>query len=134
VTQVAGEYGFMRVLVLNADGSQANRIGPDSGGLDAIAPVVPPDGRRIAYAVTGPADGDHWRIHVRSIDGTGTDLATDHEFVGGAASIRWLPDGKLLIVNHHYFPGTWLVDAGDGSVRQASWTDPGYTSFQRLAE
>jgi len=115
-------------------GAKANRIGPDSGGLDAIAPVVSPDGRRIAYAVTGPGDGDHWRIHVTSIDGTGTDLATDHEFVGGAASIRWLPDGKLLIVNHHYFPGTWLVDAGDGSVRQASWTDPGYTSFQRLAE
>ena len=58
---------------------------------------------------------------------------TDHEFVGGAASLRWSPDGTLLIVNHHYYPGTWLIDPAGGPVRQAAWTDPGFSAWQRVA-
>ena len=131
VTQLAGPLGYMRVVVLDSDGREVDRI--DAAGatdVDEIGPVVAPDGTRLAYAEVA---GDIWALHVRQLDGTGTDVTTDHEFLGGAAAFRWSPDGRQLIVNHHYFPGTWLVDADTGAVRQADWTDPGYAAWQRLA-
>ena len=123
--------GFMRVLVLDADGNEVARVFPrGTAPADALGPVVSPDGSRIAYAAYQP-DGN-WRIHVRPIDG-GQDLATDHEFYGGAATFRWAPDGRQIIVNHHFYPGTWLVDPDGGPVRQAAWTDPGFTAWQRTS-
>ncbi len=67
------------------------------------------------------------------LDGSGPDVPSDHEFAGLAASLHWSPDGQTIIVNHHFYPGTWLIDADRGATRQASWTDPGYTAWQRLA-
>lgn len=130
-TQRAGQYGYQRVVVLDADGAQVAQILP-SGTLqaDAIAPAISPDGSRIAYA---QISSDRWRVHVRPIDGSGPDIATDHEFGGAGASLRWSPDGQLLIVNQHYYLETWLIDPDGGPVRQASWTDPGYSVWQRLA-
>jgi Tol biopolymer transport system component len=131
VTQRAGEYGYQRVVVLDADGAQHAQILP-SGTLqaDTMAPAVSPDGTRLAYA---EISADRWRLHVRPIDGSGTDVTTDHEFLGAGAAFRWSPDGRLLIVNQHYYLETWLIDPDGGPARQASWTDAGYTAWQRLA-
>ena len=132
VTQaVDSRNALERVLVLDPDGNEVARIGlDDTANADLLAPVVSPDGTRIAYAVLA---GDYWRVHVRPIDGAGPDVITDHEFYGAAASLYWSPDGRTIIVNHHFFPGTWLIDPDGGPVRQASWTDPGYAAWQRRA-
>ncbi len=132
VTQASGSGStLMRVLVLDADGREVGSIGLDDGTYaDHLAPVVSPDGTRIAYAV---ASGDLWRVHTAPLDGSGPDVPSDHEFGGLAASLHWSPDGKTIIVNHHYYPGTWLIDVDGGATRQASWTDPGYAAWQRLA-
>ena len=95
-----------------------------------MAPAVSPDGTRLAYA---EISADRWRLHVRPIDGSGTDVTTDHEFLGAGAAFRWSPDGRLLIVNQHYYLETWLIDPDGGPARQASWTDAGYTAWERLA-
>ena len=133
VTQAKdSESTLMRVLVLDADGQEVGRATlDDTTYVDQFAPVVSPDGTQIAYAGIGA--GDSWHVHVRPFDGAGTDVTTDHEFRGPAASMHWSPDGKTIIVNHHFFSGTWFIEADDGATRQASWTDPGYTAWQRLA-
>jgi Tol biopolymer transport system component len=132
VTQVADENGFTRVTVLGADGREIDGFGAGRGGMaDAVGPVVSPDGRRVAYAVITPSQS--WHVRVRPLDGSGEDVELDEEFVGGAASLRWSPDGRLLVVNHHFYPGTWLLDPDGGPARQASWTDPGFAAWQRTA-
>ena len=132
VTQVAeSKNTLLRVLVLDADGHEVGQIGLDDGSYaDVLAPVVSPDGTRIAYAALAGAD---FRVHVRPLDGAGPEVITDHDFHGPAATLRWSPDGRTIIVNHHFYPGTWLVDPDGGPTRQASWTDPGYSAWQRTS-
>ena len=45
--------------------------------------------------------------------------------------LRWSPDGRTVIVNHHFFPATWLLDPNGGPARLAPWTDPGFSAWQR---
>jgi Tol biopolymer transport system component len=131
VTQVQDANGDLHILVLDPTGREVSRISADRIGDSALAASVSPDGGRIAYAVIA-FDGA-WRVHVRPLDGIGPDVTTDHEFEGFAASLRWSPDGELVVVNHHYYPGSWLIDPDGGPARQAGWTDPGYSAWQRLA-
>ena len=122
----------MTIRVLDETGHERSRV--DAGGTgvaDVVGPIVSPDGTRIACAEI--RSGDHWRVQVRRLDGTRPDVASDQEFTGAAASLQWSPDGRTVVVNHHFFPGTWLIDANAGTTRQASWTDPGYSAWQRLA-
>jgi len=132
VTQLQDTNGDVHVVVLDADGTEVSRFDAPAVGDSAMAPIVSPDGQRVAYAVIDTTD--RWHVDVRSLDGTGRDLTFVHEFHGPAASMRWSPDAKRLIVNHHYDAETWSLDFGDQRARLASWADPGYTSYQRRAE
>jgi Tol biopolymer transport system component len=121
--------GYLRVRVLTADGTETKVIEPTTG-VETMSGRVSPDGLRIAYADMA---GDTWRIRVASIDGTGSPVATGAEFLGGAATFRWSPDGRTIIVTHQFNQQTWLFSADGGPGRQATWTDPGDPSWQRLA-
>jgi Tol biopolymer transport system component len=85
-----------------------------------MAPVVSPDGERLAYVVITPSES--WQVHVRRLDGTGPDIATGHQFLGGAASLGWSPDGELLVVSHRYRRGERGAATGGLRSRGASVT------------
>ena len=131
VTQIKNAYEYLDILVLGAAGELVDRITTTSA--DAMAPLVSPDGSRMAYAIVPNGEGI-WELHIRSMNGSGPETTSDRLVEGGASSYRWSPDGTLLVVNQHYYPGTWLVDAATGKARKAQWTDPGYAAFQRMAQ
>ena len=56
------------------------------------------------------------------------------EFGGGAASYAWSPDGRSIIVTHHYFKETWLVDVVARTKTKVPWVDPGNPAWQRTAD
>jgi Tol biopolymer transport system component len=130
VTQIQGTYGYLDLLILDSQGGPLSRMAAKVS-TDWLSPMVSPGGDRLAYAVIADGEGT-WRLHIRPIAGTGPEVTSDL-FNGGASAFRWSPDGKLVVVNQHYYPGTWLVEADSGNTRKAPWTDPGYTSFQRMA-
>jgi Tol biopolymer transport system component len=131
VTQIKNAFDYLDILVLDAAGGLLDRITAKSA--DAMAPLVSPDGSRMAYAIVPNGEG-LWELHIRSMNRSGPEITSDRLVEGGASSYRWSPDGTLLIVNQHYYPGTWLVDTATGKTRKAQWTDPGYAAFQRLAQ
>jgi Tol biopolymer transport system component len=132
VTQLQNSGGYLDILVLDADGRELDRIGAGVIG-DAAGPIVSPDGDRLAYANISAAD-ETWRVHVRPLGRNGPEVISSQTFCCGASTLRWSPDGKFVVVNQHYYPGTWLVDATSGVAAKANWIDPGYAAFQRLAE
>lgn len=123
-------FGYTRIRVLSADGAELQVIGPHAG-VDALDPVVAPDGRWVAFADMS-ADGN-WRLRVASIDGSvpPVDLA---DFGGGAAAYAWSPDGRSIIVTHQYFKETWLVDVVARTKTKVAWVDPGSPAWQRTAD
>ena len=135
VTNRTGSNAFGRqtVVIVAADGRELYAFPPDADPrfVNSMAAVVSPDGTRVAYASLD--DEGLWQARVRALDGTGPVVKTGREFPGAAATLRWSPDGKELIVNHHYYGQTWLLDPAGGSERRASWTDPGYVAYQRVA-
>jgi Tol biopolymer transport system component len=129
--QLPGTYGYQRVVILAPDGSDVVAIQPTSG-IETLAPVTSPDGTRIAYADL--TSSENWTLRIADVDGGGPALASDATFRGGAATYRWSPDGTTVIVTHHYWMKTYLVDAKTGKMREAAWQNPGYPTWQRLAE
>jgi hypothetical protein len=79
------------------------------------------------------ATSETFRIRVAAIDGKGSPVETGAEFLGGAATFRWSPDGHTIIVTQQFHKVTWLYPADGGPGRQLTWTDPGDSSWQRLA-
>ena len=131
VTQVSDTpFDYLRIQLLTDDGVEVGAIYPDGLSADALAPSVSPDGTQIAYGVL--TQDQHWRIHVRGIDG-GRETILDHEFTGAGAAFRWSPDAQEIVVNHHYFLQTWLLPVDGTTARQAGWMDPGYAAWQRTA-
>lgn len=129
--QQAGTMGYLRVLTLTPDGVTLDAIEPTTG-VETTAPVVSPDGERVAYADMKASE--EWTLRIAAIDGKGAPLETQATFRGGAATYRWSPDGKTIIVTHHYWMQTYLVDATTGEMSETPWQNPGYPTWQRLAE
>ena len=130
----ADTFWYPRVVVLADDGRLLHEFGLDPADArftGTMAPIVSPDGTKVAY-VAIDARG-LWQARVRAVDGIGPVTKTGPEYEGAGAIMRWSPDGTALVVNHHYWGQTWLLDPAGGRERQASWTDPGYAAFQRLA-
>ena len=121
--------GYTRIQVLEANGTPVRRIEPTTG-TETYSPVVSPDGQRVAYADVA---GDAWTIRVEPIDGSAEPTETGARFFGIAAAFRWSPDGRSLIVTHHYNKQTWLFDASGGAGTLKTWIDPGSNTWQRLA-
>ena len=130
VTQRADPAGNLRVVILDADGVDGRVIDPDPG-IETMYPIVSPDGRQIAFADLSP--GDSWRLRVAPIDDT-TAPVTVADFGGGAAAYGWSPDGRSLIVTHHFHRETWLVDVEKRTKTKVSWIDPGEPAWQRTAD
>ena len=126
-------FEHQRMVVLAEDGREVFAFAPDTDPrfVNSMAAIVSPDGTKVAYAALD--DQGLWQARVRALDGTGPVVKTGPEFEGAAATLRWSPDGKELIVNHHWYGETWLLDPGGGSERRATWTDPGYVAYQRVA-
>jgi Tol biopolymer transport system component len=130
VTQLSDPLHNLRVRILAADGTEHQVIAPDRG-IETMYPEVSPDGRHIAFADMGADQA--WRLRVTPIDGSSApfDVA---EFGGGAASYAWSPDGRSIIVTHHYYRETWLVDVDARTKSKVSWVDPGDPAWQRTAD
>jgi Tol biopolymer transport system component len=129
--QMPDTLGYQRVVILAPDGSEVTTIEPTTG-IETAAPVVSPDGTRIAYADL--TSSENWTLRIADVGGAGPTLSTEATFLGGAATYRWSPDGKTIIVTHHYWIETHLVDTATGAMREAPWLNPGYPTWQRLAE
>jgi Tol biopolymer transport system component len=132
------------VWVMNADGSGANRLGPDCNVPpphceDRSAPAWSPDGTTIAV---DRATGDVQMDTIRSsqlvlIDAeTGAVIRTLDEaapYSGDVGQAGWSPDGTRLVLTHHNSssgepPGAlalFVVDADGSGLRQLTEWDLG---------
>jgi dipeptidyl aminopeptidase/acylaminoacyl peptidase len=63
-------------------------------GTDSTAPVVSPDGTRVAFLRKGDADDAKPQVHVMPLGGGESECLTDLPL--GAAALRWWPDGTSL--------------------------------------
>ena len=71
---------------MNADGSGQRRL-----TRRGHTPAWSPDGRRIAFVITG-------KLYVVNADGSGHRTLTPRIGDGAAASLAWSPDGRKLLV------------------------------------
>ena len=121
--------------LVNADGSNPHRIGPDG---HQWAPQWSPDGRQIAFERWTPnADPEaDWDYHPITI----VDVATGklHEvgtgYKDGYLGWEWSPDGtSILEVPRDGLGKVLIVDAASGAVQTTPWDSDQAISWQRLA-
>jgi hypothetical protein len=87
--------GSKDVWTMKTDGSDLFQITDQIGGGQATGPALSPDGRKVAFSVADPSNGDNWDIYVINVDGTGLTNLTNHpEFDGWRPA--WSPDGQQI--------------------------------------
>jgi TolB protein len=84
--------GYQDIWVINADGSGRARL---THGLGATAPRWSPDGRKIAYLLTGDTHPFEPAIGVMNADGTNPVMVWREPGTPGPPS--WSPDGGRLV-------------------------------------
>jgi Tol biopolymer transport system component len=97
-----------RLMVMNADGSDAQPLLADVRMAGYGAPVWSPDGSTIAFA-DGETDGGVYTVRR---DGSGL---TKVAGIAGAASPAWSPDGTRLAFRAMPDDQLYVVDAAGGS-------------------
>jgi Tol biopolymer transport system component len=119
-------FGLPEIAIVHPDGSGRQRLTTDQSAY--AAPVISPDGRRIAVA--SPGDGT-WSIYLMNSDGSGkVKLVGRSGFDGSPA---WSPDGtKLAFRSENDGPfgpfGRIYVISVDGTgLHQLSPDTPDYT-------
>jgi Tol biopolymer transport system component len=111
-----------RLMVMNADGSDARSLLADARIFAQGAPVWSPDGSTIAFAGTEGPDEDGGVYTVRH-DGSGL---TKVAGIAGAASPAWSPDGTRLAFRAMPDDQLYVVDAAGGAPRPLgvfAWKD-----------
>jgi Tol biopolymer transport system component len=91
----SGRSGSKEVWTMKTDGTDLFQITDRVGGGQATGPALSPDGRKVAFSLADPTNGDDWDIYVINVDGTGlTRLTTDPAFDGWRPA--WSPDGQEI--------------------------------------
>ncbi len=91
----SGRSGSKEVWSMKTDGSDLFQITDQIGGGQATGPALSPDGRKVAFSLADPINGDDWDIYVINVDGTGLTNLTNHpEFDGWRPA--WSPDGAQI--------------------------------------
>jgi Tol biopolymer transport system component len=125
--------GAGRVYVAASDGSSPPRLVGDPNAL-AVAPVISPDGARIAFFRFDPARSESFQLAIMDTDGTHAVALSRGVFedIGGAGmehgtpGIAWSPDGTRIL----YGAGSgedqdvFVVDADGATPERVIATGP----------
>jgi len=88
--------------------------GQSSETASAVAPVVAPDSRTVAFALVTPS-----RTELAVVPAIGGAFRIVAGFAGKAAPVQWFPDGKaLLVVEQGSSPAIWRVPWAGGDKRR----------------
>src|SRR6056297_2133775 len=93
------------------------------------APVLSPDGKQVAFAVTTVDEKEnsmHTEIYVMNVDGSGLKQITDGE--KSSSSPKWSPKGDQLAYLHD--SQIWVVDKNMKNPKQVSDHYTGASSFE----
>lgn len=114
-----GSIDFADYAIYDRDGVRQHVI------IDAMAPAWSPDSTRVAYTSVQGAP------RTRTVTATVYDLRTDvHQSTIQGGSLRWSPDGRMLLSQYE---GVWYVvdvasgdwftpfDPGEGRLFDAAW-------------
>ena len=120
------EFGFPEIAIVHPDGSGRQRLTTDQFAY--AAPVISPDGRRIAFASAG--DGT-WAIYLMNADGSGRSKLVGQSNLDGAPA--WSPDGHSIAFRRENegpygpFGRIFLVNVDGTGLRQLTPDSPDYT-------
>jgi len=114
---------YERVFVMNADGTNVQRLTPDNDGWEA-APAWSPDGTRIVF--TSTRNTNWWRdqIWVMNSDGTSPTSVTSNAW--RHAMPRWSPNGQRIVYCRAPYDTSnydiWVMNADGTSPTQLTNT------------
>jgi Tol biopolymer transport system component/DNA-binding winged helix-turn-helix (wHTH) protein len=88
-------------------------------GLEYM-PAISPDGKRLAFAWTGPNPTDPYRIYVKQIGEDRAQLVVDPPADAADSDPVWTPDGQSVLFYRRSGPssGIYIVPVGGGAARQ----------------
>lgn len=89
--------GSVDMYRMNVDGTGVTNLGYRLSS--GVPHGISPDGKSIAYVVSGNPSGAGRRISIRNIDGTGSVTTTPNiaEFSGGAGWVSWVDSERLAL-------------------------------------
>jgi Tol biopolymer transport system component len=125
VSDRGNEDGNTFVWVMNADGSNAHKLG--GGGIFQAAPAWSPDGKRIAFMrcareVEGGGDCSTGQIAVIGVNGKGLKLVTKPLRAAAADSHpSWSPNGKTIVFERRVSFGNvtvWTVSSDGKGLKR----------------
>jgi TolB protein len=108
---------FPHIYVMDADGTNARRVGRSTGEY----PSWSPDGRRIAFGVLTGSSSSSFEIFVMRADGSKLRRLTRNRVTDNCPS--WSPSGRLIVFHrnaHGGLPRLYVMRPGGSGVRRLS--------------